>query len=76
MYKKILKGDNMKQYTVEPGKHAATWMVKIEGVAPDGTYDEYDQAIEAGKQMAEENKPSKLTILDKEKNVQEEITFD
>lgn len=66
----------MKKYTVEPGQHAATWMVKLEGVAPAGTYDDYDQAIETGKEMAEKNKPSTLIILDKYKKVQDELTFE
>lgn len=66
----------MKKYTVEPGQHAATWMVKLEGVAPAGTYDDYDQAVEAGKEIAENNKPSILTVLDKYKKAQDEFTFE
>lgn len=65
----------MKKYTVEPGPHATAWMVKLEGVAPSGTYDAFDQAIEAGKAMAEENKPSTLTIYDENKNIHEELAY-
>ncbi|ASK62320.1 hypothetical protein CFK37_09205 [Virgibacillus phasianinus] len=65
----------MKHYTVTPNKDATTWFVKIEDVAPTEEYDKYDKAINAAVQIAEENSPSKLSILDKYHEVVETRTF-
>lgn len=66
----------MKHYTVAPNKDATTWLIKIEDVASPEEYDKYDKAIEAGKRIAQENKPSTLTILTKNHEVKEKLTFD
>lgn len=65
----------MKKYTIAPNNDATAWFVKIEDVALYEQFDKYDKAIEAGENVAEENKPSTLTILDKDHNVLEERTF-
>lgn len=66
----------MKNYTVEPDKDGTIWFVKVEGVAAVEEYDKYDKAIEAGVSMAQDNKPSTLTIFDKYNEVQEKRTFE
>lgn len=66
----------MKHYTVEPNKDATTWLVKVEGVAAPEEYDKYDKAIEAGENMAEENKPSTLTIYTENHEVKDKRTFE
>lgn len=66
----------MKHYTIEPNKDATTWFVKVEGVAAPEEYDKYDKAIEAGERMAEENKPSTLTIMTENNEVEQKRTFD
>lgn len=65
----------MKYYSVEPGKDAQTWLIKIEGVAAGEEYDKYDDAVEAGDNLAQNNKPSTLTILNEYNNVQEKRTY-
>lgn len=66
----------MKHYTVAPNKDAMTWLIKIEDVASLEEYDKLDKAIEAGERIAQGNKPSTLTILAKDHNVQEKRTFE
>lgn len=65
----------MKNYTVAPNKDAKAWFVKIEDVAPLEQFDKYDKAVEAGFKVAEENKPSTLTILDENHDVRDKRTF-
>ncbi|WP_077623548.1 DUF2188 domain-containing protein [Sediminibacillus massiliensis] len=65
----------MKEYTVTPDKDASNWYVKIEDVAPTDLYSKKDDAIEQGKKMAEENKPSRLMILDENKDVVDELRY-
>lgn len=65
----------MKNYSVAPNKDATVWFVKMEDVAPLEEYDTYDKAIEAGFKIAEENKPSSLTILDENHDIQDKRTF-
>lgn len=65
----------MKEYTVAPNRDATAWFVKVEDIAPTHQYAKKDKAIEEAEQMAEENKPSKLTVLDKNHEVLEERTF-
>lgn len=66
----------MKHYTVAPNKDATTWFVKIEDTAPFEEYDKKDMAIEAGEKLAQENKPSTLSILTKNHDVAETRTFE
>lgn len=66
----------MKKYSVAPNKDATAWFVKIEDVALEDQYNKIDKAIDAGKRIAEENKPSSLTILNKYHEVEDKITFD
>lgn len=52
-----------------------TWFVKLEGVAVEEEYDKYDKAIEAGENMAKNNKPSTLTIFNENNQEQEKRSF-
>lgn len=65
----------MKEYTVSPNKDATRWMVELEGVAPTDTYAEKDAAIDKAKEIAAENKPSRVIVLDEERQVADEINF-
>lgn len=65
----------MKEYTVEPNKDASAWFVKIEGVGLLEQHDKLDKAIEAGERVAQEDKPSTLKIMTKDKEVEETRTY-
>lgn len=65
----------MKKYSVAPNQDTTAWMVKLEDVAPAGEYDAKDDAIAKAEEMASENSPSKLSILDKEHNILEVRKF-
>ncbi|MEN1967445.1 DUF2188 domain-containing protein [Lentibacillus sp. N15] len=65
----------MNKYSVAPNKDVTAWYVKLEDVAPTNEYVAKDDAIEKAEQMAKENKPSKVIILDKNHEVAEERTF-
>jgi len=65
----------MKNYSVAPNKDATAWMVKLEDVAPEDSYTSKDEAIAKAKEMAIENSPSKLSILDKNHDVIEFKTY-
>ncbi|MCA1020800.1 DUF2188 domain-containing protein [Halobacillus litoralis] len=65
----------MKEYSVVPNKDVTGWFVKIEDVAPTDMYDERDTAVEKAEEIAQQNKPSRLYILDQNHEVEEERTF-
>lgn len=65
----------MKEYTVRPNKDADAWFLKIEDVAPEQDFDKMDEAVEAGKKVAEENKPSRLIIYNHLNDVVDEINY-
>ncbi|AIF44225.1 DUF2188 domain-containing protein [Virgibacillus sp. SK37] len=65
----------MKKYSVAPNVDVTGWFVKLEDVAPEEVYDAKDDAIAAAEQMAKENSPSLLEILDKNHNVVEEKRY-
>lgn len=65
----------MRTYSVTPNVDASGWFVKLENVAPEDVYSTKDDAIAAATQMARENTPSKVEILDKEHNVIEEERY-
>lgn len=65
----------MKNYSVAPNKDATAWMVKLEDVAPEDSYTSKDEAIAKAEEMAKENSPSKLSILDKNHDVIEFQTY-
>lgn len=65
----------MKTYSVAPNVDATGWFVKLEDVAPEKVYDAKDDAIEAAEQMAKENSPGKVEILDKNHNIIEEKRY-
>ncbi|PYZ92000.1 hypothetical protein CR194_17540 [Salipaludibacillus keqinensis] len=65
----------MKEYTVRPNKDADAWFVKIEDVAPEQDYDKKVDAVEAGKKIAEENKPSRLVVYNHLNEVEDEHNF-
>ncbi|WP_407272527.1 VLRF1 family aeRF1-type release factor [Radiobacillus sp. PE A8.2] len=66
---------SMKNYTVAPNKDATAWYVKVEDIAPIKEYDKKDKAIEAGEQLAAENKPATLSILTKNHEVADTRKF-
>lgn len=66
----------MKNYTIAPNKDATAWFVKLEDIAVEEEYDNLDKAVEAGERIAEDNKPSTLTILNKFHEEDEKRTFD
>ncbi|GIO23297.1 DUF2188 domain-containing protein [Oceanobacillus sp. J11TS1] len=65
----------MKTYSVVPNVDVTGWFVKLEDVAPEEVYDSKEDAISAAEQMAAENTPSKVEIMDKDRNVIEEKRF-
>ncbi len=65
----------MKEYSVVPNKDVTGWFVKIEDIAPTKLYDERDTAIEKAVEVAENNKPSRVLIMDQNHEVEEERTF-
>ncbi|MFB4167728.1 DUF2188 domain-containing protein [Virgibacillus sp. JSM 102003] len=65
----------MKKYSVAPNQDASAWIVKLEDVAPAEEFNAKDDAIAKAEEMAKENSPSKLSVLDKEHNVTHEERF-
>jgi len=65
----------MNMYSVVPNADVSAWLVKLENVAPEKEYKSEDEAITAAKQMAEENKPSILQVMDKNHNVVSEERY-
>ncbi|MCA0971158.1 DUF2188 domain-containing protein [Halobacillus litoralis] len=65
----------MKEYSVVPNKDVTGWFVKIEDVAPTDEFDERDQAVEKAVELAENNKPSRVLIMDQNHEVESERTF-
>ncbi|OZU88180.1 hypothetical protein CIL03_13745 [Virgibacillus indicus] len=65
----------MKTYSIAPNVDASGWFVKLEDVAPEKIYDAKDDAIAAAEQMAKENSPSKVEVLDKNHNIVEEKRY-
>ncbi|WP_164667975.1 DUF2188 domain-containing protein [Virgibacillus doumboii] len=65
----------MKNFSVAPNQDASAWIVKLEDVAPEAEFSAKDDAIEKANEMAKENSPSKLSILDKKHNIIEEKRF-
>ncbi|MGP4064460.1 DUF2188 domain-containing protein [Oceanobacillus sp. M65] len=65
----------MKTYSVVPNVDVSGWFVKLENVAPEDVYEAKDDAIAAAVQMAKENTPSMVEIMDKNHNVIEEKRF-
>ncbi len=65
----------MKTYSVVPNVDMSGWFVKLENVAPEDVYEAKDDAIAAAEQMAKENTPSMVEIMDKNHNVIEEKRF-
>ncbi|MFZ0369256.1 MAG: DUF2188 domain-containing protein [Halobacillus sp.] len=65
----------MKEYTVAPNKDVTGWLIKIEDVAPTDLYDERDTAVTKAEEMAQDNKPSRLYILDQNHEVEEERSY-
>ncbi len=65
----------MKNFTVAPNKDVSAWMVKLEDVAPEATFDSKDEAIAKAEEIAIENSPSKVSILDKNHDVIEFQTY-
>ena len=65
----------MKMYSVAPDQDASRWIVKLEDVAPTESFPSKKGAIAAAEELAKDNSPSKLQVLDKEHNVVEERQY-
>lgn len=65
----------MKNFSVAPNQDASGWIVKLEDVAPEEEFNAKDDAIEKAMELAKDNSPSKLSILNKEHNVIEEKRY-
>ncbi|WP_413234556.1 DUF2188 domain-containing protein [Oceanobacillus sp. 1P07AA] len=65
----------MRLYTVTPNLDATGWFIKLENVAPEELYDSKDEAISSATQMAKENTPSTVQILDSDNNVEDEYHY-
>lgn len=65
----------MNEYTVAPNRDGSKWIVKIEDVAPEDTHDQKDAAIAQAEELAAQNKPSKVIILDANHEQVEERKF-
>ncbi|SDO57420.1 DUF2188 domain-containing protein [Alkalicoccus daliensis] len=65
----------MKEYSVRPNKDVTEWMVKIEDVAPETSFDQKDEAIAHAEQMAKEKSPARLLIYNNKMEVEEERDF-
>lgn len=65
----------MNRYTVVPDKDVKVWFLKVENTAPVEEYDKKDKAVNAGEEMAKQNTPSTLEILDKNHELVEERKF-
>lgn len=65
----------MKNYSVAPDQTASRWIVKLEDVAPTESFPTKDGAIDAAKELAKNNSPSKVQILDEEHNLVEELEY-
>ncbi|TVP88574.1 MAG: DUF2188 domain-containing protein [Alkalicoccus sp.] len=66
----------MREYSVRPNKDVTAWMVKIEDVAPETSFDQKDDAIAHAEQMAKEHSPSRLHIYNNKMEVEETRNFD
>ncbi|WP_347862103.1 DUF2188 domain-containing protein [Salimicrobium sp. PL1-032A] len=65
----------VKEYSVVQNKEGDGWFVKIEDVAPTEIFEDRDSAIEEAEKIAKKNSPSKVLILDQERNIEEERSF-
>lgn len=65
----------MKNYSVAPNQDASAWIVKLEDIAPAQEFDAKDDAVAKAEEMAKENSPSKLSVLDKKHNVTHEERY-
>ncbi|GLO67248.1 hypothetical protein AQ616_08555 [Oceanobacillus sp. E9] len=65
----------MRLYTVTPNVDATGWFIKLENVAPEELYDSKDEAVSAATQMAKENTPSTVQVLDGDNNVEDEYHY-
>lgn len=65
----------MRLYTVTPNVDATGWFIKLENVAPEELYDSKDEAVSVATQMAKENTPSTVQVLDGDNNVEDEYHY-
>ncbi|WP_174733132.1 DUF2188 domain-containing protein [Mesobacillus harenae] len=66
----------MNLYSVVPDKDITGWYVKLEDVAPTELHSSRSVAINEAVDLANKNRPSKVVILDKDHNVDDERTFE
>ncbi|WP_368504203.1 DUF2188 domain-containing protein [Alkalihalophilus sp. As8PL] len=65
----------MKEYSVVPNKDSSAWMVKIEDVSPVHSYNTKMEAIDKAKELAVEDKPSKISLYDGNQELEDVLTF-
>ncbi|CAM3914045.1 DUF2188 domain-containing protein [Alkalicoccus chagannorensis] len=65
----------MKEYSVRPDKDLTEWMVKIEDVAPETSFDGKDEAIRHAEEMAKEHSPARVLIYNSKMEVEEQRDF-
>jgi hypothetical protein len=66
----------MYTYSVAPNVDLTSWVVKLEGVAPEEEHNTKEEAVEAAERMAKENKPSEVQIFDENHDVIEKRRFE
>lgn len=65
----------MKNYHVVPDRDVNGWYIKLEDAAPIDHFEMKSDAIEYAERVASENTPSKLLILDQDREVVEERKY-
>jgi len=62
-------------YSVTPNVDVTAWFVKIEDAVPEDVYDSKDEAIEVAEQLAQENSPAKVEIMNANREIEKELKF-
>ncbi|NGP44433.1 DUF2188 domain-containing protein [Bacillaceae bacterium SIJ1] len=65
----------MKKYSVVPNKEVNGWFVKIKDIAPTEHYDTQSEAVAKAKELAKNNTPSQIDILNEEHNITESLYY-
>ncbi|WP_066175679.1 DUF2188 domain-containing protein [Bacillus marinisedimentorum] len=65
----------MYTYTVVPNKDASAWIVKAEDVAPEQSYISRDRAVDTAKELARENSPASVQVMDRDHQLVDEMKF-
>ncbi len=65
----------MYTYTVVPNKDASAWIVKAEDVAPEQSYISRDKAVDYAKDLARQNSPATVKVMDDDHQLVDELKF-